>query len=654
MKFYLTIFFLAFFPFWLIGQQSGGCYGFGTSNYGDEAYDIIQDNPSGDIVVVGKTGNYDGDAYMVRFEPGTQKIEWEQMYGTSNEEEVGKAVVAHNGSYYMAGFTKGTGSKDIFIVQIDPADGSVENHKVIGGSNTDIANDIIATNNGNLAITGNTTTTQNNNSMLTYVIEFSMSANSFSIKDEFAFGTGGKNDGNALAQDSNGDFWVVGGDDNNSKAGIIYQLKQGFSNNTAGDVIYQAKLTDNNNYQTLNDIEIDIDQNNITYIVAAGTGNFGSVNLSTKGAFALKIDASTTNPQQIKAPVERYSVWGTNNVEEKGFGITPSSGGYSITGTNGNGELLAFEIREDFSNIRWNKVSGGGSEDLGNTVTELSTGELFCAGKSESSAYSNGNSMFFLTALTSAGANCCASNYKSFTRYDLDPQKSLNKNNSGFSTYKSQLSQNINSLNNVANSYNDGQFESGTGCGALPVEFMGFEVAKCSSDQVKITWQTASETNNHYFNVLRSRSGENFRSIGRREGQGTKLSSTAYSFLDEDITPGTYYYKIRQTDFDGSTSTSNIKAIQLGDDPASKLSIESAWVQDGKLRAKVRGVAKAHYKAHLYNSRGQAVGNQVLKPLEGKQTLTFQTTDQTQVLYLRIVDRTSGASIDTRKVLTTP
>ncbi len=81
----------------------------------------------------------------MKFTPGSQNVSWEQTYGTSNTLEKAKAVAEHNGDLFFAGVTKKPGSKEIFIVQVDSANGNVKNNKYIGSGNRDEANDIIET-----------------------------------------------------------------------------------------------------------------------------------------------------------------------------------------------------------------------------------------------------------------------------------------------------------------------------------------------------------------------------------------------------------------------------------------------------------------------------------------------------------------------------
>jgi hypothetical protein len=66
-------------------------------------------------------------------------------------------------------------------------------------------------------------------------------------------------------------------------------------------------------------------------------------------------------------------------------------------------------------------------------------------------------------------------------------------------------------------------------------------------------------------------------------------------------------------------------------------------------------MAEAGYQAQLYNSKGHTIGKVALQAKKGKQTLAFPAEYRsTQILYLRILNKQSGATIATQKVLAKP
>jgi len=91
----------------------------------------------------------------------------------------------------------------------------------------------------------------------------------------------------------------------------------------------------------------------------------------------------------------------------------------------------------------------------------------------------------------------------------------------------------------------------------LPVTLVSF-TGKLDGSVASLTWKTASEINNDYFEVQRSTDGIEFVEIGRVNGNGTTNLTSAYFFEDRSLLKGNNYYRLKQFDFDGKSSYSNV------------------------------------------------------------------------------------------------
>lgn len=105
-----------------------------------------------------------------------------------------------------------------------------------------------------------------------------------------------------------------------------------------------------------------------------------------------------------------------------------------------------------------------------------------------------------------------------------------------------------------------------TGWNSLPIELLTF-TATPSMGHVDINWSTQTETNNKYFTIERSADGLNFESlknVASKAPNGTSLIKLNYA--DKDNTPlqGTSYYRLRQTDYNGSSRTFNVVMVNFG------------------------------------------------------------------------------------------
>jgi len=96
----------------------------------------------------------------------------------------------------------------------------------------------------------------------------------------------------------------------------------------------------------------------------------------------------------------------------------------------------------------------------------------------------------------------------------------------------------------------------------LPVELLSFKGSAIGND-VNLEWKTATETNNHGFEVQKRISYSNFTTIGFVKGAGTKTSPTNYSFTDKNDVSGEYFYRLKQIDYDGSYEYSNEIEVEI-------------------------------------------------------------------------------------------
>jgi hypothetical protein len=90
----------------------------------------------------------------------------------------------------------------------------------------------------------------------------------------------------------------------------------------------------------------------------------------------------------------------------------------------------------------------------------------------------------------------------------------------------------------------------------VPVELTSF-TATSVNDQVELNWITSTETNNKGFEVERMSSGGIFEQIGFVAGFGTTAEPKSYSFVDTKLESGSYTYRLKQIDFDGTFTYSD-------------------------------------------------------------------------------------------------
>ncbi len=102
---------------------------------------------------------------------------------------------------------------------------------------------------------------------------------------------------------------------------------------------------------------------------------------------------------------------------------------------------------------------------------------------------------------------------------------------------------------------------------SVPVELTSF-TANVNDNDVELTWSTATETNNQGFEIQRKKSGDRsqqseWENVGFISGFGTSTEKHFYSFTDEDLDEGKYFYRLKQIDFDGEGSYSDVVEVEV-------------------------------------------------------------------------------------------
>lgn len=97
----------------------------------------------------------------------------------------------------------------------------------------------------------------------------------------------------------------------------------------------------------------------------------------------------------------------------------------------------------------------------------------------------------------------------------------------------------------------------------LPVELLSFTATLIDNKKVDCKWSTATETNNNYFIIQRSKNAIDFENIGIANGAGTSNVINNYNFIDDDPYTGVSYYRLKQTDINGAYTFSQTVAVEI-------------------------------------------------------------------------------------------
>ncbi len=255
---------------------------------------------------------------------------------------------------------------------------------------------------------------------------------------------------------------------------------------------------------------------------------------------------------------------------------------YTIDGTlNVNGNLTT-SSGSNFSNTGAVNVTGNASfSGVYNNHGVWTIGQRLSLSASAGSDLTGGrfysNDLTLNSATITATSGGCAAfivtRYSNISSAGLNATGSIgifDQSNPGF----------IDSVNTTCAGGDPAPFNGGPYCGiipiaslsgsgacfsALPVEWIDYSALQISDSQIKIEWSTASEINNAFFTPQRSYDGITFTDLHKTLGSGNTSASNVYSFIDHFSFKGIVFYRVKQTDYDGKSSYSDIMAVNCSD-----------------------------------------------------------------------------------------
>lgn len=178
-------------------------------------------------------------------------------------------------------------------------------------------------------------------------------------------------------------------------------------------------------------------------------------------------------------------------------------------------------------------------------------------------------------------------------------------------------------------------------CVPLPVEMTALN-GICDQGLTELTWTTASETNNDYWAIMKSTDNTVFKTSGYVMGAGNSNELRRYYFRDPEENKGTVYYKLKQVDFDGTVTYSDLLAVNCNPEETANLQIRN-FQDQGYLNLGFSSIPDEKYTITLIGTDGRMVYNRDYISPGGAATLDVPVGNLKAGIY-RIILR-SGSSM---------
>ncbi len=185
----------------------------------------------------------------------------------------------------------------------------------------------------------------------------------------------------------------------------------------------------------------------------------------------------------------------------------------------------------------------------------------------------------------------------------------------------------------------------------LPVELSSF-VSIVNRNSVILNWTTSSEINNSGFEIERSSVNSDWTKIGFVSGHGTVSNPVNYSFTDRSISSGSYSYRLKQIDFNGSFEYFNLSGdVNIG--VPSEYSLSQNYPNPFNPATKIdyQMPADGNVTISLYDISGREVMQLVNenKPA-GYYSLTLNASSLSSGIYFYKISA-SGGFVNTKKLM---
>jgi len=492
---------------------------------GSELATVLDLTSDGGYVVVGSSSSFssDQDMYILKLN-SNGNVEWSKVYHSPGSiDRLHNVKQNTSGGYYLTGYVEsGFGFVDHSILKADGS-GNLIWAKNFGGMEAEELRALTLTPDGGILVSGYNA----------------------------SFGAGAK-DVQAIKISSSGDIeWA-------KTYGSIWE-DFNFDNKLLSDGNYLLSgATDISGYYSIRPLIIKIDPagNIIWSKIYSGTVEDWGYSIETDDSgFLLSGDTRTyglggsRDIYLIKTDSLGNVLWakayGGIGDEESRYVLRSIDNKYVICGFTdsfGFGGFDAFLMKVDsIGNLDWFYTYGGQQNDYARYVLETSDSGYVIAGNRYSNSLGSGD--IYLIKTDKFGYSGC-----DFTAPNVNIFTIPNLQSIDYTLY----THNVISVAGLSLSVTNSNTASKFYCGYIPVELKSFNY-KIENNNVVLKWATATEINNHGFEIERRAEEADWVTTGFVEGKGTTAETQYYSYCDDlfGVNSKIVFYRLKQIDYNG-------------------------------------------------------------------------------------------------------
>ncbi len=527
-----------------------------------------------------------GDALLLRFRSDGTLL-WSTLFGGNIDEKATALALDASSNMYITGWTSSTTSfpklslsgayyqaakgafSDAFIAKFDNSGGQLWT-TFFGASGYDMGKDIAVDIAGNVFVTGATTST-----------DFPLQSLAGAYNQS---AIGGGTDAFILEFNTGGSLlWST------YYGGVGIDIPYSIAFDTFSGNIYMAGSTASSDFPKKSIGGASYYDGTLGGTIDAFIAGFTGAGVQQWSTY---YGGSSTDSLASVSTDAAGTVWaaGYTSSSAASFSLLTWPGAYNDATLGGSGDAFILQF-DNTSTLKWATYLGGsgietnaasGSAKIPFVMTDPITKDIYVTGATTSTNFPTqsltgsyfqsanaGLGDVFITQFNSSGIMQW-STYSGTSQDDFGECAAVNASNEVY-LIGEWWGAGSNGLLDAGTYYDGGyngaddsfimKFASST---PLPIELISF-TGRNEGDKNLLEWTTASEMNSDYFIIERDKgqgTGE-WEEIGKAKGAGNASATRNYSFLDREPSAGINYYRLKQTDYDGKFTYSNVVHITM-------------------------------------------------------------------------------------------
>ena len=610
----------------LFVQSTNAQYKF-EATYGGYSFErgtTIKTTIDGGYIITGSSSSFssDQDPFLIKIDKYSN-ILWSKVYHLPGyEEKLHGVVQAANGEYYVVGyFEGGFGVLDDLFMKVDSV-GNIIWAKNLGGGESDEFRDVCITPDGRILAVGQNASFGAGAKDYP-VVKFTSDGN---IEWAKAYGNIWEEFGGTIVLLDDGNYGFSGATDISGYYDVRPLL---FKTDSLGNLmwskIYQGYLEDWGRY-------------------AIKTQSGGFLLLGDTKSYGLggSMDIYLINTDSDGNVVWAKAYGGTED-ESARSAVQDNEGNYVIAGYTysfglGGSDAFLMKITPN-GDLLWFYTYGGFSNDYAFRLAPTpDSGYVMTGGNSSNSL---GNEDILLVKVDKFGSSGCQNGPFNPNVFNISNLTAINYN-LYTSNYISYADIQLSTITpNTAQNFI---------CGIVPVELKSFNY-QFENHNVVLEWKTATEINNHGFEVERKANEGEWITIGFVEGKGTSTETLDYKYVDDlfGVNSKKVFYRLKQIDFNGQFEYSSEVEVNI---PPAVFRLEQNFPNPFNPSTKIRfGLpVEAYTSLRIYNFLGECVEELLNEVREaGYYEVEFNTDNLSSGIYFYSL--ISGKFQETKKMM---